>query len=194
MLLFHMAVLMPLLCEWHRLPSCDHSLGRDKTRCHLPPSPSTSHCARSFERVRSRWIPRVSFHYLCWWAPVFKLQERLPEQCRQHIAQITPFPSRLSGDVFVFIYPISPLATAWPCIRLTLAPGACNICVCVKYSAPLLFLRHNFRGVRALLGGVRQILTGAANCFVREIGRLASTHPATVLCLLPSVKTRIVAH
>lgn len=92
----------------------------------------------------------------------------------------------------MFIYPISPLATAWPCIRLTLAPGVCNICacvcVCVKYSAPLPHLRHNFRGVRALLGRLRRILTGVANCFVKEIGRLASTHPAGVLCLLPSVK------
>lgn len=90
--------------------------------------------------------------------------------------------------MFVFIYPISPLATAWPCIRLTLAPGVCNLCVRVKYRAPLPHLRHNFRGARALLGGLEQILTGVAKCFVKEIGRLASTHPVGVLCLLLSVK------
>lgn len=38
-------------------------------------------------------------------------------------------PFFLSRDMFVFIYPISPPATAWPCIRLTLAPGVCNACV-----------------------------------------------------------------
>lgn len=90
--------------------------------------------------------------------------------------------------MFVFIYPISPLATAWPCIRLTLAPGVCNVCVCVKVCAPLPHLRHHFRGVCALLGRLRRILTGVANCFVKEIGRLASTRPAGVLCILPSVK------
>lgn len=60
--------------------------------------------------------------------------------------------------------------------------------VCVKDSAPLSHLWHHFRGVRALLGRLRRVLTGVANCFVKEIGRLASTRPAGVLCILPSVK------
>lgn len=126
MLLFHMTVLL-LLLWWHHLLSSDHSLDKDRMRCHLPPSRSTSHCVHSFRRASSCWIHEsknhVSFHYQYWWAPCLSF-----EQCREHITQNAPFPSCLSRDVFVFIYPISPLATAWPCIRLTLAPGACNVC------------------------------------------------------------------
>lgn len=63
MLLLHMTVLLLWLQQRH-LPSSDHSLDKDRMRCHLPLSCSTSHCVHSYKRASSCWAYESKTHVI----------------------------------------------------------------------------------------------------------------------------------